>query len=102
MNMKITIEGLGKIRGECGGYRLEEVKEWSGAYEFRWVCEGDELMTIHLIREFDIEGLAGDYTLNLKLNGEPLYHHISYLDLLKGAEMFRWEMYTLLRSVYRK
>lgn len=96
--MKITIEGLSKIVGDCGDFQLVSVREWNGAYEFRWVC-GEELATLHLIRDFDIETI-GDYTLRLKLNGEPIHHHISYLDLLKGAEVFRWEMYTLLRSEY--
>lgn len=99
--MKITIEGLDKIRGKVDDwYSLLEVREWDGAYEFIWDV-GGSLHKVLIHREFDDWISSGDYSLSLKLDGEWVsLHHITYLDLLKGAECFRTEMYHLLVSEF--
>ena len=100
----INIDGHDKIKGDIVksngqvlGHCVTSIN-WEGAYEFEYVIGGvSEVIKVHLIKEPNQNG-----SLQIKVDGIYVQHILSYSNLKRGAEEFRYQLYSVLKRFYKK
>ena len=101
---RINIDGHDNIKGDvCGGggsplaHCVQSVN-WEGAYQFTYVVKWrDEPIVVHLIKEPNQNG-----SLQIKVDGMYVEHMLSYGHLKRGAEEFRYNLYSVIKNYYKE
>ena len=99
----INIDGHDKIKGDIVksdgmvlGHCVTSIN-WEGAYEFDYVIKGwSEIIKVHLIKEPNQNG-----TLQIKVDGNYVQHTLSYSNLKRGAEEFRYQLYSVINNYFK-
>ena len=69
---------------------------WEGAYQFEYgVMWRDEPIVVHLIKEPNQNG-----SLQIKVDGMYVEHNLKYGHLKRGAEEFRYQLYSVIKRYY--
>ena len=83
----------GSVEGNC----VESI-HWEGAYQFEYeVMWRDEPIIVHLIKEPNQNG-----SLQIKVDGMYVEHMLSYGHLKRGAEEFRYNLYSVIKRYYKE
>lgn len=98
----INIDGHDKIKGDIVksngqvlGHCVTSIN-WEGAYEFEYVIGlWKDVIKVHLIKEPNQNG-----SLQIKVDGMYVQHNLSYSNLKRGAEEFRYQLYSVLKRYY--
>ena len=98
----INIDGHDKIKGDIVksngqvlGHCVTSIN-WEGAYEFEYVIGGvSEVIKVHLIKEPNQNG-----SLQIKVDGTYVQHNLSYSNLKRGAEEFRYQLYSVIKRYF--
>ena len=98
----INIDGHDKIKGNITlngdvlGHCVTSIN-WEGAYEFDYVIRGwTEVIKVHLIKEPNQNG-----SLQIKIDGEYVHHTLGYSNLKRGAEEFRYQLYSVIKNYFK-
>ena len=99
----INIDGHDKIKGDIVksdgsvlGHCVTSIN-WEGAYEFEYVIGGwGEVIKVHLIKEPNQNG-----SLQIKVDGDYVQHTLSYGNLKRGAEEFRYQLYSVIKNYFK-
>ena len=71
---------------------------WEGAYQFEYVVMWrDEPIIVHLIKEPNQSG-----SLQIKVDGYYVEHMLTYGHLKRGAEEFRYNLYSVIKRYYKE
>ncbi len=90
------IKGNITINGDVVGHCVTSVN-WEGAYEFDYVIRGwTEVIKVHLIKQPNDNG-----SLQMKIDGEYVQHTLSYGNLKRGAEAFRYQLYSVVKNYFK-
>ena len=98
----INIDGHDKIKGDIVksngqvlGHCVTSIN-WEGAYEFEYVVKwSTEVIKVHLIKEPNQNG-----SLQIKVDGVYVQHTLSYSNLKRGAEEFRYQLYSVIKRYF--
>jgi hypothetical protein len=99
----INIDGHDKIKGDIVnsnggvlGHCVTSVN-WEGVYEFEYVIRGwGEVIKVHLIKQPNDNG-----SLQIKIDGEYVQHTLGYSNLKRGAEEFRYQLFSVLNNYFK-
>ena len=98
----INIDGHDKIKGDIVksngqvlGHCVTSIN-WGGAYEFQYVVKWHtEIISVHLIKEPNQNG-----SLQIKVDGMYVQHTLSYSNLKRGAEEFRYQLFSVIKRYF--
>lgn len=101
---RILIDGHDNIKGpivrsdgSVDGNCVQSI-HWEGAYQFEYVVMWrDEPIIVHLIKEPNQNG-----SLQIKVDGMYVEHMLSYGHLKRGAEEFRYNLYSVIKNYYKE
>ena len=96
----INIDGHDKIKGDIVksdgqvlGHCVTSIN-WEGAYEFEYVVGlWKDVIKVHLIKEPNQNG-----SLQIKIDGNYVQHSLSYGNLKRGAEEFRYQLFSVINN----
>jgi len=99
----INIDGHDKIKGDIVKYDGQVLGHcissinWEGAYEFDYVIGGwGDVIKVLLIKEPNQNG-----SLQIKIDGNYVQHSLSYSNLKRGAEEFRYQLYSVIKNYFK-